>query len=301
MTCESTIHHILNIDHLVWSRQLKQSASITRIGGYEIKMSDEDLQEQLDTLLLLQSMYPLDNELTLETETEAILNDPELLRETTKELVAWLTLPLIQSFDGQTSNHDTTLVETEFWKRAGSVQIKVVLPLASTISNSKQPLLSIQSLPQDFNRSECQQVVQTVDKAVTTSGQDTNDIASEQINDYAQLVVETARDLAWKKYQASAVTTATLTSHDPEEPLERVYFWFPSLSTPAKRKDLVNYASRYNLTGFVLAGKPGLLCLEGKSQDFGHYMNDIKNESWGDIPSYQKKASQMVKSSHYSF
>lgn len=75
-------------------------------------------------------------------------------------------------------------------------------------------------------------------------------------------------------------------------PLLRVWFYFPSLSTREKRKDLVTYAPRYSLTGFVLAGKPGVLCLEGTSRNIDDYMNDIKNESWGDIPSHQKKVSE---------
>ncbi|ROW02460.1 hypothetical protein VMCG_06144 [Cytospora schulzeri] len=75
-------------------------------------------------------------------------------------------------------------------------------------------------------------------------------------------------------------------------PLLRVWFYFPSLSTREKRKDLVSYAAGYSLTGFVLAGKPGVLCLEGTSRNVDGYMNAIKNESWGDIPSHQKKVSE---------
>ncbi|ROW15659.1 hypothetical protein VPNG_02096 [Cytospora leucostoma] len=77
-----------------------------------------------------------------------------------------------------------------------------------------------------------------------------------------------------------------------DSPLLRVWFYFPSLSTREKRKDLVSYAPGYGLTGFVLAGKPGVLCLEGTSGSVDGYMNAIKNESWGDIPSYQKKVSE---------
>ncbi|KAL1301833.1 hypothetical protein AAFC00_006018 [Neodothiora populina] len=79
---------------------------------------------------------------------------------------------------------------------------------------------------------------------------------------------------------------------DPTGPLTRVWFYFPSLSTREKRNDLVNNAPHYNLTGFVLAGKPGMLCLEGSSADIDAYMKFIKTESWGDIPSYQKKVSE---------
>jgi len=78
----------------------------------------------------------------------------------------------------------------------------------------------------------------------------------------------------------------------PKQSLVRVFFYFPSLSTREKRMDLVRYATDYQLTGFVLAGKPGVLCVEGVSVNIDTYMNYIKMNSWGDIPSHQKKVSE---------
>ncbi|BEI79713.1 hypothetical protein CcaverHIS002_0102420 [Cutaneotrichosporon cavernicola] len=78
-------------------------------------------------------------------------------------------------------------------------------------------------------------------------------------------------------------------------PLERVWFWFPSLSTREKRKDLVTYAEGYRLNGFVLAGKPALLCVEGGGRAVDRYMADIKSVSWGDIPSFQKKVTERLR------
>ncbi|KAF2431712.1 hypothetical protein EJ08DRAFT_174040 [Tothia fuscella] len=75
-------------------------------------------------------------------------------------------------------------------------------------------------------------------------------------------------------------------------PIVRVWYYFPSLSTREKRDDMVNHAPGYELTGFVLAGKPGMLCLEGASINIDKYMNFIKTHSWSDIPSYQKKVSE---------
>ncbi|KAF5244638.1 hypothetical protein FAUST_2154 [Fusarium austroamericanum] len=72
----------------------------------------------------------------------------------------------------------------------------------------------------------------------------------------------------------------------------RVWFYFPSISTRAKRDDLVNYAPTYGLTGFLLAGKPGVLCLEGGSVAVDDFMKFIKTESWGDIPAHHKKVSE---------
>lgn len=75
-------------------------------------------------------------------------------------------------------------------------------------------------------------------------------------------------------------------------PLARVWFYFPSLSTREKRSDLVKLAPQYELTGFVLAGKPGVLCVEGCSDSIQSYIVDIKRTSWGDIPSFQEKITE---------
>ncbi|KAL4979542.1 hypothetical protein BDW66DRAFT_127683 [Aspergillus desertorum] len=91
---------------------------------------------------------------------------------------------------------------------------------------------------------------------------------------------------------ASAPDRPPAPAESINEPLVRAWFYFPSLSTRAKRADMVNYAPDYGLTGFVLAGKPGVLCLEGTSRDIDSYMSFIKTHSWGDIPAHQKKVSE---------
>jgi hypothetical protein len=89
-----------------------------------------------------------------------------------------------------------------------------------------------------------------------------------------------------KELAAASITTKT------SGPLVRVWFYFPSISTRSKRDDFIVYAPSYQLTGFLYAGKPGLLCVEGGSQDIDDYMKFIKTESWGDIPSHHKKVSE---------
>ncbi|GAA5886243.1 hypothetical protein JCM6882_001578 [Rhodosporidiobolus microsporus] len=78
----------------------------------------------------------------------------------------------------------------------------------------------------------------------------------------------------------------------PEEEEFRVWMWFPSLSTREKRDDIVNWAGDYGLSGFVLAGKPALLCVEGTEANVQEYLAEIKSKSWADIPSFQKKISE---------
>jgi hypothetical protein len=79
--------------------------------------------------------------------------------------------------------------------------------------------------------------------------------------------------------------------------LVRVWFYFPSISTRSKRDDFIIHAPSYALTGFLYAGKPGLLCVEGGSQAIDDYMKFIKTESWGDIPASHKKVSERYRES----
>lgn len=82
--------------------------------------------------------------------------------------------------------------------------------------------------------------------------------------------------------------------------LERVWLYFPSLSSRSKRDDLVKFAADHEITGFVLAGKPGVLCLEGSAYDVQAYLADIKTNSWSDIPPFQKKVTERWRESDIS-
>lgn len=108
-------------------------------------------------------------------------------------------------------------------------------------------------------------------------------------NALAQLNSDPAHDAASNDHSNSQ---PPLTKPQKEDNIVRVWFYLQSLSTRSKRLDLVNWAPSYSITGFVLAGKPGILCLEGTSADISAYMSEIKTRSWSDVPSHQKKVSE---------
>lgn len=105
-----------------------------------------------------------------------------------------------------------------------------------------------------------------------------------------------AQQLSLSEAQASGQLSSESTA-DNTEALVRVWFYFPSISTRSKRDDFIKFASLYGLTGFLYAGKPGLLCVEGGSQSIDDYMKFIKTESWGDIPAHHKKVSERYRES----
>lgn len=106
--------------------------------------------------------------------------------------------------------------------------------------------------------------------------------------------IDHVRESASRHLRESRLTADVATSAGGEQDgsTDRTWFYFPSISTRSKRQDIVNYAPRYGLTGFLLAGKPGILCLEGGARAIDDYMSFIKTESWGDIPPQHKKVSE---------
>lgn len=105
--------------------------------------------------------------------------------------------------------------------------------------------------------------------------------------------IEHIKETASRAHEESLTSqTASVATTVDSGPLVRVWFYFPSISTRSKRDDFIKFAPAYNLTGFLYAGKPGLLCVEGGSQSIDEYMRFIKTESWGDIPAHHKKVSE---------
>ncbi|KAI8933440.1 hypothetical protein NX059_010054 [Plenodomus lindquistii] len=104
--------------------------------------------------------------------------------------------------------------------------------------------------------------------------------------------LEIIKENAFNQLELTLAASSNGTAVEQVGPLVRVWFYFPSISTRSKRDDFITYAPSYQLTGFLYAGKPGLLCVEGDSQSIDDYMKFIKTESWGDIPAHHKKVSE---------
>lgn len=124
----------------------------------------------------------------------------------------------------------------------------------------------------------------------------------EAISEASLEYISKAGDGAANTKNGHIVEVRPLVSSTSSPHVLRTWHLLVSLSTKEKRKDLVSYAARYNLTGFVLAGKPGLVVLEHAMEQgddinsivdvIDKYWSDIKTISWSDIPPGHKKVSQ---------
>ncbi|CAG7976919.1 unnamed protein product [Penicillium salamii] len=224
------------------------------------------MESQLSTIDLLAAMFPSPGELEI----------PESTTQCIEKLREWCENP--SSPPGIPSNLSLAVyLPIEDGERTIQVNISVPLQYESQNQEIDQPPPLGYSLrqPDWLSRAEV--------ASITASIPQSDDAL--EVFEYIQ--AEAHRTLENKSQQTQLVA-----SDADQGPIVRVWFYFPSLSTRKKRDDMVNLAPAYSLTGFVLAGKPGVLCLEGVSADVDSYMSFIKTHSWGDIPSHQKKVSE---------
>ncbi|CAH0021710.1 unnamed protein product [Clonostachys rhizophaga] len=242
----------------------------------------KDLMEvQLGQVDLLIAMYSSDEAISLDSTSSQLVETLKAWCEGDEEtppkiaelgISALLNLEVPQQ-DGSLTNENV-------------LQLEVLFPLVQHPDDAAEGALT--DPPQPKVRVRQPAWMSKADAARLTSDIPEEDIFS---------IIEAVKDLA-AEYLVSKKTAALENAKtQTDEGIVRVWFYFPSISTRSKRDDLINHAPGYGLTGFLLAGKPGVLCVEGGSQAIDDYMKFIKTESWGDIPSGHKKVSERYRES----
>ncbi|KAK8861675.1 hypothetical protein IAR55_002498 [Kwoniella newhampshirensis] len=249
-------------------------------------MSEDDIiHAQLSTLQLLISMYPLTSELLLSSSTASYLDVPT--SSPPSALEADLHLPVDESTNTNTEeeNMHLHLVLSLSHKDAGVFKGAQRESESDTISiRPKQPPWVSNSHYSDL---------------INSLPSRKDDMEG---SEYILMTIEHVRQALQALLPSSSSHKSPTDGTDDEGgnqevslPEERVWYWFPSLSSKEKRDDLVSFAEEVGLTGFVLAGKPGLLCVEGYGPTIDRYMARIKSESWSDIPPFQKKVTERLR------
>lgn len=227
------------------------------------------IESQLATIDLIAAMYPSPGELEI----------PESTAECIEKLRDWCQDPTFAPSKIPASISLTVCLPITDGDK--TIQVNISVPLES---ESQQPIDQPPPLGYSLRQPDWMSKAEVAELASSMPRDDALE-AFEYIQSECVRFLET-------KHSQALESEGTSTDTRSSGPLVRVWFYFPSLSTRKKRDDMVNLAPGYSLTGFVLAGKPGVLCLEGLSPDIDAYMSFIKTHSWGDIPSHQKKVSE---------
>ena len=63
----------------------------------------------------------------------------------------------------------------------------------------------------------------------------------------------------------------------------RMWLYMHHIYSKTKRKDILQWASDHDLTGFCLPGKPGVVCLEGDEYNVEEYFGRLRRLNWKKI------------------
>jgi hypothetical protein len=238
----------------------------------------ELMELQIAQIDLLLAMYPEEGAIVIDESTTRLIEEMKH-RSTSKESV------LTSEID---ANQSLTLVLNFAEPEPYQISISIPLGYDDTEIPEEPPMAAVRlkQPPSGMSRGEAQManaLATTLDDVLSSIDSLQNAVTAS----IQERSTSTQRDT--KRQQVDA---------QPEDgSLVRVWFYFPSISTREKRDDLINHAPGYNLTGFLVAGKPGFLLLEGASRNIDDYMKFIKTESWGDIPAHHKKVSEKYRES----
>jgi hypothetical protein len=65
----------------------------------------------------------------------------------------------------------------------------------------------------------------------------------------------------------------------------REFIYFHHVYDKMKRRMIIEWATELDLTGFLLAGKPGIVCVEGEESNVLEYIQRLRNLSWKNMSS----------------
>ncbi|EEY18449.1 conserved hypothetical protein [Verticillium alfalfae VaMs.102] len=238
------------------------------------------VEHQIGQVDLLMAMFPTEEELTIRDESEYILS-------ALKTSIEDGSVPTFSALPAVALLLTLAIPDPQDPDIHKSLQLDINAPFAYEGSHApdEAPRIRVRIQKPDW-----------LSKAETAHLNAQHSEVEEDLFSTVEAIQEAAAQKLKESQEARVDTTsdaaAAAAAANGGGPLVRVWFYFPSISTRSKRDDFIINAPHYNLTGFLYAGKPGLLCVEGPSQYIDDYMKFIKTESWGDIPAHHKKVSE---------
>lgn len=282
--------------------------------GGGVLFSPEDLADQMGVVELLSAMWSADGELVVtEQDERAIRAVSEYLQlpvaslgDATSlalkaEIPAAVEMTLVVKPDVQLHDMQVGLVVTLPLRRrpqGGDGYRAATLRIASLSTASRSTMDDLVRILAQLDNHDCEGENDTVSLVMSAV-----ELLSEHI-----LTLPPINDVNRCTNSAHADTAQTATA------VRRSWYYLPSLSSRDKRSDIVDAATTFipvPLTGFLLAGKPGLIVLEHplyadnahalldeSSTKAAHaldtFWSNIKSRSWSDIPSSHKKISEKL-------
>ncbi|KAF8602864.1 DUF1115 domain protein [Ceratobasidium sp. AG-I] len=261
-------------------------------------LSIEALEAQLSVAELLASMFYGEGELEIDDDNSALLVTLREYLESPSRSESSPVLGNVHIMISLAIDDSRTLALTVVLHLRASVRVSRSIDIEG-IKQSPLVELSIKH-PSWLSRTSYEELLAFLPPYTGSSSSDVQSV--EDGRDWLMQTIEHLQSESTTSKLLTQPTSLSLPAPTPEitgdELVTRAWFYLPSLSTRSKRTDILNLAPEYSISGFVLAGKPGLLCLESPTPHGpDNFISRIKTESWADIPAHQKKISERFRES----
>ncbi|SPO28354.1 uncharacterized protein UTRI_04751 [Ustilago trichophora] len=295
----------------------------------------EDLSSTLSSIELLSAMWSGTDELTLSRADE----------ESIRSVAEYLQLPLeslgdAKSVEIKEALPDEVCLGLKVRVDASSVEdggdrqgLKVNVGFRLRGKNGVRVWVGVRDAPEWLDRSGVEEANSILGKGMDGNREDQEMEEEDTVGKVLNAIEALSEWLLSLPPSTSTTNDATDTSTQSNTQsteasttaphwVRRTWYYLPSLSTPSKRKDICTLAvtSDPPLTGFLLAGKPGLIVIEyplsfppsssptqpspatppiptqeqnlSAALALNSFWSTIKTTSWSDIPASHKKISE---------
>ena len=224
----------------------------------------ENLELQLSEVEMLRSMYPTEDEFKVD---ELVLADiHEFCSEKTNVKPNGLNFSLTISLNSE-ENHE----------------------------NEEQTIELSYYFPQEYPRSKPELFVRS--QSINREAQrELNEKLNSHISSLERGELCTLAAIQWiqenggiyitrSKIEKLPTTASKLNGHKTKNVgnFLRMWLYMHHIYSKTKRKDILQWASDYDITGFCLPGKPGVVCLEGNEFNVEEYFGRLRRLNWKKI------------------
>ena len=106
-------------------------------------------------------------------------------------------------------------------------------------------------------------------------------------------VTEWIRDNAARYFPTRTVLesspAADLNAQETDGHFCRMWLYMHHIYSKTKRRDILSLSSELDLTGFMLPGKPGVVCVEGDVRNTKQFYNILRRWNWKSISCRKKE------------
>ncbi len=215
-----------------------------------------DLEMQLSELDMLRSMFPEEGELKVE--------DPGV----EADMRQWLER---HQDENQEEEMETQLVLS---LRLNVSHIEVAVTMGETYP-SRHDQFRIYVRSDGFSREAHTRINSDLKKELEKAeeGELLAGVAVQWLQEHGQDYVSSkATEIGTKKEES-----------DKSERFSRLWIYSHHIYSKTKRKNILSLASDFELTGFCMPGKPGIICLEGVSRNCAEVWLAIRGWNWKKI------------------